>query len=363
MSRSRLASLAFVLPLLATAACAGTASEDTTGASSQDVNASWLASNIPPGSALEGKVLALVNDRTMTEALFASECSYTPAQAAAILAYRTGDDTIAATDDQRFDSLSELDAVPFTDMPFWANTVRCAMLHTPGPGVCVGGPPVVIELVVDESGSMNGDKWAATRDSILALYAKLHTAANPSVLVGTATFDDNVNWKVRPKAMTDDQLDELKSRIDKPAPHGGGTGLEKALTAAFDVVEHTPGAAVPGARRIVVLLSDGSPSGGDTEKQRCIDLTTDAHARGIELFAVGIGEFPSSNPGMYDPALMGKLAQNGGTAPAGCDPLATDLASICHVQITPSAGAAQLETDLTSALDAIQAASIPSTCP
>lgn len=361
MNFSRLAYVS-LLPLFAIA-CASPASEESSSAASQDMTTEWLSSNIPPGSALEGKVLALFNDSTMDAYRFQNECSFTQSQAQNLIAYRYGD-TSALTDDQSYNTLAEVDAVPYTDATFWANTVRCAMLHTPGPSVCVPSdtPPVILELVVDESGSMSGEKWDAMRDSLIGLFTKL--GATPSnTLVGQVMFDDGVNKKIRPGTMTADHLQDLVDATDKPNPHGGGTGTQKALDEAFSIVT-SASASLPGARRIVVLLSDGSPSGGDSEKTACIDVTTAAHARGIELYAVGIGAFPSSSVGSYDPAFMGHLAQVGGTAPASCNPDATDLAGICHVQITPGQGAAQLKNDLGNALETIRsAAQTSSPCP
>ncbi|MFO0738632.1 MAG: vWA domain-containing protein [Labilithrix sp.] len=360
MNVHRLALLGLSLPLVAIA-CAAPASDEPTAAGTQDMTAAWLQSNIPSGSVLEAKVLALVNDSTMTVSTFQSECGYSSDQAANLIAYRRGDDLLAASDDQRFDNLAELDSVPFTDSVFWANTVRCAILHTAGPGVCAPGshPPVIVELVVDESGSMNGEKWAATRDALLGLYGRFQTAADPNVLVGTQLFDDSPTTKVKPKPVTDEQLDDLTSLVDKPSPHGGGTGIQKALDAAIRTADAVPGASQAGARRIVVLVSDGTPSGGEQEQRASLDLVAKAHADGVEVYAVGIGEFPSSNPGSYNPGFMGRVALAGGTAPASCDPDATDAASVCHVQITPSA---TLATELSDALETIRNNTVQ-TCP
>lgn len=365
MNFRRFAVLGASLSLFA-AACASPASDDASAASSQDMTDAWLEANIPPGSALESKVLGLVNDRTMVPGSFVSECGFTAAQASNIIAYRQGDDLSSSSDDQRFHTLQELDAIPFTDATFWANAVRCAMLHTPGPSVCVPGdhPPVIIELAVDESGSMSGDKWIATRDSILALLDKLHVANDPNTLIGMLAFDTQPGRKVSPRKMSAQHFADLSTMIDTPNPTGGSTGTEQALDAAFSAVERVPAASQPGARRIVVLLSDGLPNGGAAEQQRCVDLTTDAHARGVELYAVGIGAFPSPSVSSYDPAFMGQLAVAGGTAPASCAPDATDIASACHIQITPGAGVTELKSDLSAALESIrQDASASSGCP
>jgi uncharacterized protein YegL len=206
--------------------------------------------------------------------------------------------------------------------------------------------PVVLEFVVDESGSMQGEKWNAQRDALLAAFEDMKKTADPAFFVGVQLFDDNPTTKVKPKPLTDpDHFDDLNTLIDKPSPHGGGTGTEDALTAGYHVVDTFKPPASAGLdstniKRVVVLMSDGAPTGGDTEKQACVDLADEEYtqqppAGPVYTFSIGVGQFPSDNPDTYDPACMGRIAEKGGTAPAGCDPESTDLASTCHFQITP----------------------------
>ena len=319
------ARLSFLLGLSVVGIACASPAEESTQAGTQDMTAEWLASNIPPGSGIEGKVLALLNDSTMSSTRYQNECGFSTTQASALISYRSGDDALSISDDQRFDTVKEADAVPFTDADFWANTVRCAMLHTPGPGVCVPGThvPVILELLVDESGSMSGDKWAATRDSLLALFEQFHADSDPNVLVGVQMFDDNPTTKVKPKAVDQDHFNDLSDLVDKPTPHGGATGLLKALDAGIRAVDSVSTTA--GAQRIVVLLTDGMPNGGAQEQQQALDLVTEAHAKGVQLYSVGIGPFPGGAG--YSPAFMGQLAVAGGTAPTNCDPASTDTSS------------------------------------
>jgi uncharacterized protein YegL len=353
------------LPFLAFAC--GAPSSEAVNASEQDVSSAWLDTYLPAGSVAENKVLALVNDSTMTSAKFVSECRISQQAADAIVAYRLGDDTLAADDNQRFETAKELDALPFTDDTFWNATMRCAVNHVAGPAVCVPGhAPVVLELVVDESGSMTGDKWTATRDALLALYADLHAAADKDTYVGMVTFDDSIQTRIEPAALTSDwQYTQLRTAIDQPQPHGGGTATYKALEDAYHEIASSPVSSRPGARRVVVLLSDGVPIGGDAEKTQCTQLAANelASPAPTALYAVGIGPFPSSDSYGYDSTFMGQLAVAGGTAPAGCDPASTDLANICHYQMTPGADVGLLRQSLVNALTAIRNASGSTTCP
>src|SRR5687768_7324112 len=98
MNLPRLSLFGLSLSLLAVA-CASPASDEPSATAAQDMTAEWLESNIPSGSALERKVLALVNDSTMTSQAYMTECRYTPAVARNILEYREGDGP-ARSDDQ-----------------------------------------------------------------------------------------------------------------------------------------------------------------------------------------------------------------------------------------------------------------------
>lgn len=228
--------------------------------------------------------------------------------------------------------------------------------------------PVVLEFVVDESGSMTGEKWQAQRDALLAAFEDMKMTADPAFFVGVQLFDTDLTTKVKPKPLTDpDHFDDLNTLIDKPTPHGGGTGSEKALTAGYKVVDTfkppaSAGLDTTNIKRVVVFMSDGAPSGGDSEKQSCEDLTTDEFGQAppagpVYTFAIGVGQFPSSDANSYDPAFMGRLALAGGTAPAGCDPASTDPASVCHFQVTPGGDATVTKDAFLAAITKIRALS------
>lgn len=355
----------FVALSLLAVAC-GSSSEDVSS-NAQDVSTAWLDTYLPAGSPAEAKVLALANDSTMTSGKFVSECGISQQAADAIVSYRQGDDATIASDNQRFDSAKELDALPFTDDAFWNATMRCAVSHVAGAPVCVPGhAPVILELVVDESGSMSGDKWTALSSAVGALYNDLHQAADKDTYVGMVMFDDAVNRHIVPAPMTTDaHFDDLRSAITKPQPHGGGTSTLKALQAAYQEVSSVPASTQSGARRIVVLLSDGSPTGGDTEKAQVVQIVSDQYAAAAPtvLYAVGIGPFPTDNVAGYDPHFMGQLALVGGTAPAGCVVDATDIANVCHVQLTPGGGVTVLGADLRAALTKIRNSAGSTDCP
>ena len=229
--------------------------------------------------------------------------------------------------------------------------------------------PVVLEFVVDESGSMGGDKWTAQRDALLAAFEEMKNVADPAFFVGLQLFDDQPNTKVKPKPLTDpDHYDDLVDIIDKPSPKGGGTGSEKALQAGFAVVDGfkppaSSGLDTTSIKRVLVFMSDGAPNGGATEQAKCEELVTEEFQQAppagpVNTFSIGVGPFPSS--GGYDPAFMGRLAVAGGTAPANCDPVSTDPAGVCHYQVTPGRDAAAMQAAFLAAINNIR--SLSSSC-
>lgn len=232
--------------------------------------------------------------------------------------------------------------------------------------------PVVIEFLADQSGSMDSDgKWSAMRDALLATFEEMQTAAEPAILVGLIRYDVSVGRSVEPHALTAPgaHYDRLVTVIDTAGPGGGNSGVEAALKAGYEAVDEADipvnsGLATDRMKRVVVLISDGPPSGatGKAETAHCEDLAFDAFnaqppAGPLLTFAVGIGPFPSTTTA-YDPGFMGRLAQNGGTGPVGCDPEATDVAAACHFQVTPQ-GTSVTTALLKEAIDEIRAQSAP----
>lgn len=222
--------------------------------------------------------------------------------------------------------------------------------------------PVVLEFLVDESTSMNNNgKWTAARQALLETFADMKKTAEPATFVGLHVYPKND--KVAPQTLLDAaHYDRLIKAINYAPAAGGSTPTAAALNTAFGTVQQfvppaNEGLATAATKRYVVLFSDGRPTDG---YDRCESLVADARTAQpskspIETFAVGIGVFPNSD-GDYDAAFMGRVAKAGGTAPAGCDPVSTDLASVCHFQITPGNADATKQA-LIEAFDKIRALS------
>lgn len=219
--------------------------------------------------------------------------------------------------------------------------------------------PVVLEFLVDESTSMNNNgKWAAARQALLATFADMKQTAEPATFVGLHVYPKND--KVPPQTLLDSaHYDRLVDAVNYSPASGAGTPTAETLLTAFDTVaEFVPpsdaGLATAATKRYVVLFSDGRPTDGYDKCETRVKAARNGQPP-IETFSVGIGVFPSRDAD-YDPAFMGRIAQSGGTAPAGCDPDSTDVATVCHFQITPGDAEATKQA-LVDAFDKIRALS------
>lgn len=228
--------------------------------------------------------------------------------------------------------------------------------------------PVVIEFAVDDSGSMDsGGKWTAARDAILAAFDDMRNTADPGMFVGLVRWSTNVGNKVNPGPFTDpNHFDAIVAAIDTPKAcppcNGGGTVMAKGLDAAYQAVENfkaPAGFVQDKMNRAVVVFSDGTP----TDKATCEPLveqklTAQPPKGPILTFSVGIGPFPTTSTGTYDPAFMSRIALRGGTAPVDCSPDAVVPEGLCHFQInTNDSDYTSMKQALVDAINKIRAVS------
>ncbi len=230
-------------------------------------------------------------------------------------------------------------------------------------------PPAYMLIVLDGSGSMTeANKWSSAVAALDAVFDDLAATSDPALGVGLMVFSDSSDptMGVGPYPTSRDvtiayveqgQHDALRGRIDGSNAQNATPTLA-ALNGGYHMLENfIPAAPLPrGGRKVVVLMTDGNPNGGAQEQASVIDAATTELGRGITTFAVGIGAFPSTDPSVYDAAFMGRLAQAGGAAPAGCNPTETsNPLNLCHFQITPGAKSVQqLKLELVDAFNRIR---------
>lgn len=162
---------------------------------------------------------------------------------------------------------------------------------------------VDIVLVVDTSGSMEGDNLTSTKNAINALVdafdAKKETVDTKYKLV---TFSSSAKTK------TDDWVNgtNLKKEAGKLSADGG-TNYDQGLTKAATAINSS---SRENAKKIVIFLTDGKPTyygtkpygyGNETSKKTLEAAVTSARKISCERFyAVGIGLPPSINIYTHD---------------------------------------------------------------
>jgi Ca-activated chloride channel family protein len=153
-------------------------------------------------------------------------------------------------------------------------------------------PPIDVTLVLDTSGSMQGQPLALLQEVCRAIAANLRDGDHVSMV--TWSSDQAVILAAHAVAGPDDP--ELLAAIDAVAADGS-TDLHAGLVVGYDLAAET---AEPGRVGRVVLISDGGANTGVTD----IDLIA-AHAGaededGIYLVGVGVGSAASYNDTLMD---------------------------------------------------------------
>ena len=153
-------------------------------------------------------------------------------------------------------------------------------------------PPINLALVVDTSGSMEGEPIEDAREASLAILDMLAEGDRLSVIAFHSTTD-----VLLPSTEIDDNLDELREEIAAMESRGttdmaGGiqAGLQEIM-ANFQ----------PDGINRMVLLGDGVPN----DASGIGAMAQAAGERGIAITALGLGID-------YDESLMGQIAQGSG---------------------------------------------------
>ena len=156
--------------------------------------------------------------------------------------------------------------------------------------------PVDLVMVIDRSGSMQGEKIAAARHAVRQLLDRL-TGRDRLALVAYA---DGVEVVAPLTPVDADRRNRLIRRVGRIRP-GGGTNLGGGLQQAIELLA---GTAVDGRQRRVVLISDGLANQGVTDPValgRMAAAATDHH---FAISTVGVGL-------EFNELLMTAIADNG----------------------------------------------------
>lgn len=160
--------------------------------------------------------------------------------------------------------------------------------------------PISVVLVLDVSGSMNGDKLAQAKLAAISFIASL----GPEDQAALLAFNDAVIPVV---PMTSDHA-TLENGVNA-LQAGGDTAAYDALYRAAEIIATVP----TGSRRAVILLTDGA----DTASKRSARVAADV-AKQSNAFVYTIGLGPDAN----DTVLKGMSEPTGGkyyNAPSGAE--------------------------------------------
>ncbi|WP_437278945.1 VWA domain-containing protein [Sorangium sp. So ce375] len=157
-------------------------------------------------------------------------------------------------------------------------------------------PHLSVHLVLDVSGSMQGEPMARARDAARALVDKLDANDDFSLVTFSSGAEVAIgDGPVGPRRA------EIKATIDG-IREGGGTNIGQGLALGYGQAAR-PG--IPeGAVKVVLLLSDGRANSGITSSERLSRLALDAFQGGVQTSTFGLGAD-------YDGALMSAIASDG----------------------------------------------------
>jgi len=155
--------------------------------------------------------------------------------------------------------------------------------------------PLNLSIVIDRSGSMEGDKIKYAREAAIYIIEQL----KPEDRVNIIAYDDKVTLIQASTAVTDKQL--LKKKIAAIYP-GGSTNLWGGTEKGYEQIKNN---FMPGAINRVLLLSDGLANEGLTdEKAITYKVQQYKDKEGITFSSFGLGLD-------YNENLMTAMAESG----------------------------------------------------
>lgn len=154
-------------------------------------------------------------------------------------------------------------------------------------------PPVHFALVLDRSGSMNGEKLAIAKDAVRRVLAQLQ----PDDRISLVAFDSEVEVIAAAVDGSDKAL--LHARVSSLVT-GGNTNLSGGWLAASEILLREQG----GQPSRIVMLTDGRANEGVTNPDDLAGMTRGLADRGIATSTVGVGRD-------YSEQLLDAMASSG----------------------------------------------------
>jgi len=157
-------------------------------------------------------------------------------------------------------------------------------------------PPMSLAIVIDHSGSMQGEKIEKAREAARGLVERLGERDRVALI----QYDDAAETLVPSISVDATGRQRLYAAIGS-IQDAGGTNIHDGLVLGRDEVLRS---IVPGNVNRLVLLSDGNANVGVTDVGSLSRLAADASERGVRITTVGLGAD-------YNEDLMEAVAENG----------------------------------------------------
>ncbi|XP_052465333.1 inter-alpha-trypsin inhibitor heavy chain H3-like [Carassius gibelio] len=142
--------------------------------------------------------------------------------------------------------------------------------------------PKNVVFIIDRSGSMHGRKIDQTRVALLRILTDLDEDDH----FGLITFDSEVSlWKRELLKATETNLENAKSFV-KEIKDRGATDINAAVLAGVDMISRHPR---EGTASILILLTDGDPTSGETSIEKIMANVKEAIGTKFPLYCLGFG--------------------------------------------------------------------------
>ncbi|MBI5501655.1 MAG: VWA domain-containing protein [Deltaproteobacteria bacterium] len=142
-----------------------------------------------------------------------------------------------------------------------------------------------VTFVIDTSGSMSGDKMDKAKDALNFCLEHLRS----DDLFNIIRFSSDVDlFSEAPVNASESHVEEAKEFVDRMRALGG-TAISDALAAALDQPEEE------GVPHIIVFLTDGMPTVGQTDPDRIVDDVERSNGHRARIFVFGLGEDVNAN--------------------------------------------------------------------
>ncbi|XP_073732393.1 inter-alpha-trypsin inhibitor heavy chain H3 isoform X1 [Misgurnus anguillicaudatus] len=139
-----------------------------------------------------------------------------------------------------------------------------------------------VVFIIDRSGSMHGKKIEQTRLALLKILSDLSEDDH----FGLITFDSRVDlWKRELLKATKANLDDAKSFVQEITARGA-TDINAAVLEGVNMFKRQPQA---GSASILILLTDGDPTSGETNTERIMSNVRKAIESKFPLYCLGFG--------------------------------------------------------------------------